>query len=114
MEKHGFKGIAIVFWIWYPCCLLYMHYNNVGYQSLLKTLTTSSVAFLGIATCTTCLLYDNIDKKYLPLCIISLITVYTFICVNYFGILVEPRAKLVGIAIVVTVVTLFFNKFFKF
>jgi hypothetical protein len=114
MEKHGFKIIAIVFWVWFSTCQLYMHYGFVENPPLIKTLTTSSIAFLGTATCSVCFLYDDLNKKFLPLCIISLITVYIFICLNYFGCWDEPRAKLIGIAIVVIPVTLFFNKLYKF
>jgi len=113
VEKHGFKVIAILFWVWYASCLLYMHYGEVAYPPIIKTLTTSSIAFLGTATCTTCFLYDDLNKRFLPLCIVSLITVYIFICLNYFGVIEEPRARLVGIAIVVVPVTIFFNRFYK-
>ncbi len=108
-----FKIIAVVFWLWYGSCLLAMYYQIEIQPVYLKALTTSSIAFLSIATLLVCFIKQDCNQKYMGICIASIIVVYIFIIFNYFGIIPNIREKLVCMAIVTVGLFMFINKLIK-
>jgi len=108
-----FKIISAVFWIWYSSCLLAMHYQ-IGIQPVyLKALTTLSIAFLSISTMLVCFIKQDCNQKYMGICIASITVVYIFIIFNYFGVIPDIRAKLVGMGIVSIPIVFILNRFFR-
>jgi len=99
MKRYVFAIIALVFFIWYSSCQIFMFMGYVADIRLVKTLTTASIAFLGTSTMGVLFLYDDIDKKYLGVCILAFISSYLFILLSYWSIDTDIRIKIASIGI---------------